>query len=67
MCAQPTITNGVTTPNEATIDYGDSYNPACDAGYDISSTEDLLCEDGGVLSSSAPMCTSTYFYDLLKI
>ena len=51
------------TPDQATINYGGSYTPACDAGYDISGSEDLVCEDGGVLSPSAPTCTSTYIYD----
>ena len=61
------ITNGSTTPDQASIDYGDSYTPACDAGYDISSSEALVCEDGGVLSPSAPTCSSTYIYDILNI
>ena len=67
MCAQPTITDGSTTPDQATIDYSDSYTPACDAGYDISGSNALKCEDGGVLSPSAPTCSSTYIYDLLNI
>ena len=67
MCAQPTITNGSMTPDEATIEYGDRYTPVCDAGYNISSTEALVCGGGGVLSPSAPTCTSTYIYDLLNI
>ena len=59
------ITGGSTSPDVATIDYGGSYTPACDDGYDISGTDDLVCEVGGVLSPSATNCTSTYIYDLL--
>ena len=66
-CARPTITDGSTTPDQATIDYGDSYIPACDTGYDISGSDTLVCVDGGVLSPSAPTCSSTYIYDLLNI
>ena len=66
-CDQPTITDGSTTPDQATIEYGESYTHACDAGYDISGSEALMCEDGGVLSPSAPICSSTYIYDLLNI
>ena len=61
------IMNGSTTPDHATIDYGDSYIPACDHGYDIYSIDALMCEDGGVLSPSAPTCSSTYIFDLLNI
>ena len=64
-CDQPTITNGSTTPGRATIEYGESYTPACDAGYDISDSEALVCENGGVLSPSAPTCSSTYIYAIL--
>ena len=53
------------TPDQTTIDFGDRYTPACDAGYDISASVDLVCEVDGVLSPSAPTCTSTYIYDLL--
>ena len=66
-CTQPTITDGSTIPDQATIDYGDSYTPACDAGYNISDSDALVCEEGGVLSPSAPTCSSTYIYDLLDI
>ena len=55
------------TPDQATIEYGENYTPACDAGYDISVSGVLECEDGGVLSSSAPTCSSTYIYDLSNI
>ena len=61
------ITNGSTTPDQATILYGKSYTPACDAGDNISSSVALMCEDGGVLSPSAPTCSSKYIYDLLNI
>ena len=66
-CARPTITDGSTTPDQDTINYDDSYTPACDAGYDISGSGVLMCEDGGVLSPSAPTCSRTYIYDLLNI
>ena len=54
--------DGSTTPDQATIEYGKSYTSACNAGYDISGSEALLmCEVGGVLSRTAPTCSSTYY------
>ena len=50
------------------IDYGASYTPSCNTGYDIDVSTVIVCDANGAYNPvTLPTCTSTYIYDLLNV
>ena len=43
-CPKPDITNGVVTPDTATVDFQSSYTVACVEGYTVSAEGAMLCQ-----------------------